>query len=450
MPRRVLTADRKGRDLRYSFEEWAQQAAFAIRPFYEQTLGDGRRVQVPDGRYISHANRAATNGVVQACVAFRQATVSSLRFAFQRLGRGGPSDLFDGRALRLLERPWPGGTTQDLLARLMVDVDLGGNSYWTTFGALGEPPPETGEQLLRLAPDQVDVIVVDGPARHGVIKAGYLYYPDRHRGDPSDSRFLTLEQVAHVMPIPDPHAEHRGMSWLTPVMREVYGDDVMTDHRNMLFSNAATPNIIVKHPPERTPTQIREHAQVFADTLSGARNAGKTAHISGVDLTVVGLSLKELDYRLVQAAGAQRITAAAGIPAALVGLEADGDGPAANLRAIVRRYSDITLHTLGMNIAGSLQTLIAPPVRERGARLMYDPRDVPILRADAADEAAIVQTQIAAINAAVMNGFEPTSAVTAVLSGDLTLLRPTGLISVQLYPPGSQSTPDPAPEEPDV
>jgi len=233
------------------------------------------------------------------------------------------------------------------------------------------------------------------------------------------------------------------MSWLTPVMREVYGDDVMTDHRNALFTNGATPNMIVKHPIERTATQIRDYAEVFRDTLSGPGNAGKTGHISGVDLTVVGLSLKDLDYALVQSAGENRIASAAGIPPALIGLAPSREGVAATQKAESRRYSDITMHSIGLNIAGSFEVLVPPPAREN-ARLMYDPRAVPFMREDAADQAAIIQTQMAAINAAVMNGWEPESAKTAVLSGDLTLLRPTGLVSVQLYPPGSQPTgPDP-------
>lgn len=425
---------------RYSFDEYLQQAAW-YRPAIEQTLAGGQKVQVPDGRYASHAARAASNGIVLSCMSFRQSTVSALRFAFQRLGSGGPSELYGSSQLRILERPWPGGTTQDLLARVMSDVDLGGNSYWTTYAALGERPPPEGDRLLRMAPDQVDILVADGPGRHGIEKVGYLYYPDRHRGDTAEARMLLLDQVAHVMPLPDPSAEFRGMSWLTPVMREVYGDDVMTDHKNHLFLNAATPNILVKHPPERTPQQVRDHAQVMQDAWGGPQNAGRSGHYSGLDVTVVGLNLRDLDYKLVQAAGETRIAAAAQVPPALVGLSEGLEAVSyANYRAQARRYGDITLHALGLNIAGSFEVLVPAPRVGTPSRLMYDNRQVPFMREDAAEEASIVGRQINAINAAVMNGFTADSAVAAVMSRDPSLLVHTGRVSVQLHDPNDPMT----------
>jgi hypothetical protein len=41
---------------------------------------------------------------------------SEARFQFQRLTNGQPGDLFGNPALTPIERPWPGGTTADLLA----------------------------------------------------------------------------------------------------------------------------------------------------------------------------------------------------------------------------------------------------------------------------------------------------------------------------------------------
>ena len=58
----------------------------------------------------------------------RQLVFSSVRFTYQRMRSGALSDLFGTAHLQILERPWVGGTTQDMLARMIQDADLHGNS----------------------------------------------------------------------------------------------------------------------------------------------------------------------------------------------------------------------------------------------------------------------------------------------------------------------------------
>ncbi len=79
------------------------------------------------------------------------------------------------------------------------------------------------------------------------------------------------------------------------------------------------------------------------------------------------------------------------------------------------------------------------------AELWYDPADMPILREDAKDAAEIEETKQRTIVGYVKDGFTPESAVAAVQGQNVTLLQHSGLVSVQLQPPGG-----PAGREPDV
>ena len=59
------------------------------------------------------------------------------------------------------------------------------------------------------------------------------------------------------------------------------------------------------------------------------------------------------------------------------------------------------------------------------------------LREDVSDQAKILQLRQATIGGYIRDGFTPASAIAAVLAGDEGLLVHTGLVSVQLQPPGT-------------
>ncbi len=83
---------------------------------------------------------------------------------------------------------------------------------------------------------------------------GYLYEPNGPgRGDvvallpkkKKKKKKKKKEEVAHFAPFPDPAARWRGMSWLTPIIREVMGDQAATTHKLKFFEQGATPNMVV-------------------------------------------------------------------------------------------------------------------------------------------------------------------------------------------------------------
>lgn len=387
-----------------------------------------------------YAQMFATNPVVWACMVARMSVFSATRFAWQRLNNGTPSEMFGTTDLRLLEKPWAGGTTQDLLARVIQDADLAGNSYWTGHG----------DELVRMRPDWTQIVLERRMHPHGG-HLGWRKYGFLFQEPGCDPVFLWPEEVAHFAPTPDPLATFRGMSWLTPVIRETQNDGLMSAHKRRFMENAATPNLVVSLSRDVTPDAFAKFKAKMDAGHRGVENAYKTLYLGGgADVTVVGKDLKQLDFSNVQGAGETRIAAAAGVPPVIVGLsEGLKAATYSNYGQARRRFADGTVHPLWQNAAGSFAPLITPPGggQSGAVRLWYDSRDVPFLREDARDAAEIQGIQSRTIRALVDAGYTPDSVQRAVMSGDWSLLVHTGLFSVQLQAPG-QSAPSTAPTPP--
>ena len=420
----------------------------------QQTLA-GTETERPSNNFVGLASGAyASNGVVFACMLVRQLVFSSPRFRWQRLRDGKPSDTFGTQDLVLLERPWPGGTTQDLLSRMIQDADLAGNSYWV----------RQEDQLVRLRPDWVEIVGQKrfmntdragrsrGNGQVGWIKKGYLY-TEGGAGSNNEPVAFTVDEVAHFAPIPDPLAVFSGMSWLTPILREIQADHAMTRHQRKFFDNGASPNMVVKHALGADMDKVKRFSEMMAENHAGVENAYKTLHLyPGADATVVGANLKDIDFKNVRGGGETRIAAAAGVPPVIVGLS---EGLAAatysNYGQARRRLADGTAHPLWGNLSGSLEPIVPRSTsRVSGAdvRLWYDASDVPFLREDEADAATIAETKARTIRSYIEAGYEPASVVAAINANDLRLLTHTGYVSVQLQKPGTN---DPQPQgEPNV
>ncbi len=413
-----------------------------MQPALHQTL-TGEATERPPSTFEGMARNAyAANGVAFACMLVRQLVFSSVRFTYQRMRDNRPADLFGTPALRILERPWNGGTTQDMLSRMIQDADLQGNSYWV----------RNGDELVRLRPDWVEVVgrprfmdvgqhsgrtpLTSRGGQVGWQKVGYIY-TEGGPGSGAESAAFLAEEVVHYAPIPDPMARFTGMSWLTPIIREIQADEAMTKHQRKFFDNAATPNMVVKHDQAASMEKIQRFAEMLEDTAVGVENAWRTLNLyPGADVTLVGSNLKDIDFKNVRGGGETRIAAAAGVPPVIVGLS---EGLAAatysNYGQARRRLADGTAHPLWQNLASCLEHAAPPPGPD--TRLWYDAADVPFLREDEKDAAEIQKTRAETISNLITAGYVPESVVKAVDANDFRLLEHTGMTSVQLMAPGA-------------
>lgn len=419
-------------------------------PGTQTTLGNNRAEPVPNSFEGYAIGLHAANGIVFAVMAVRQLVFSSVRFRYQRLRDGKPSDMFGTPDLRILERPTPGETTQDFLSRAIQDADLAGNAYHvldTPLTRLGGDGG--GQRLLRLRPDWVQIVVSpimrrwgmgqDDVGQLGWERVGYVY----NEGGIGSSSTVSLlpDEVSHFAPYPDPLATYRGMSWLTPVIRDVQNDRLMTKHKQRFLEQGATPNMVITHAPGADREKIIAFAKRLQAEQGGAENAGKTLNLyPGADATIVGSNLKQLDLRGVQGAGETRIAAAGGIPPVIVGLsEGLQAATYSNYGQARRRLADGTMHPLWENMAGSIGQILPAPGTD--TRLWYDADDIPFLREDEGDAAEIQSKRAATINSLITAGYEPDSVIKAVDANDFRLLQHTGMYSVQLHKPGEGTPP---------
>lgn len=424
-------------ELRFSFDElWAQMQSFGYNgltyPLHPtQTLQNAvAEVSQSYGGYANGLFKA--NPIVFACVLVRMLLFSEARFQFQRLRAGRPGDLFGTSELDILEQPWTNATTGDLLSRALLDADLEGNFY----------AYRRGNRLIRMRPDWVAIVL--GVPRDAVDDldveiAGYQYHPGGYHSG-KDPVSMLPESVVHFAPIPDPDARYRGMSWLTPIVREVQADSTMTAHKLKFFEQGATPNMVVKLDPLIGLDQFKAWVELFREQSDGVSNAYKTLFLGGgADATVVGKDMQQLEFKQSQGAGETRIAAAAGVPPVIVGLsEGLQAATYSNYAQARRRFADGTMRPLWRNMAGSLGTVLRVPA---DARLWYDDRDIPFLQEDKELAATIQSTQANAMRQLIDAGYEPESVISAITNNDWTRLTHTGLFSAQLMPPGTMATP---------
>jgi hypothetical protein len=158
-------------------------------------------------------------------------------------------------------------------------------------------------------------------------------------------------------------------------------------------------------------------------------------------VTVAGANLQQLDFRGTQGAGETRLCAAGGVPPVIVGLsEGLQAATYSNYSSARRKFGDGWGRPQWGSVCGALETILSVP---GGAQLWYDDQDVAFLREDQADAATIQSTRAATINTLITAGFTPESAVSAVTADDWSLLVHSGLVSVQLQPPGGGVPTDP-------
>ncbi len=392
-----------------------------------------------------------SNGIIFGIISWRMLVLSEGRFQFQELRGGRPGALFGDTSLAILEHPWPGGQTGDLITRMELDDSLAGNAYiargaGSMVGEDGQVfrlDPSLNNTLVRLRPDWVTIFIGsqrDPEAAAWDTNATVLGYGYRPGGPFSGNEpvFYDPNEVAHWAPIPDPDAVFRGMSWLVPIIEEIQGDKLATDHKLGYFEAGGTPNFVVSIDVEDQEI-YGKWVEAYRDRFERAPDERfKTIILgAGAKPIPIGSNLREIEFKATQGAGETRMAVAGHVPPALLGISEGLSGSSlneGNYSAARRSFADGWVRPSWRSLAGALETIVPPP--RPTVRLWIDERDVAFLREDEKDTAEITALNTTAIRTLVDGGFTPESSVDAVDSGDLSRLVHTGLTSVQLYPGG--------------
>jgi phage portal protein BeeE len=345
----------------------------------------------------------------------RMALFSEVTFKFQAKD---DKHLFGNQDLAKLEEPFgPGTTTQHLLSRMEQDAFLAGQAY------IWDPPDE--DRLVRLRPDWVTIVSEVVRSANGWYRrpAGYWFEPPKGLTGQGNGFMIPAEECVHWAPIPDPLADFRGMSPLTPIARDVQGDDQMARYKIRYLQNNATPNIIIRYAQKLQPATIDAIRERTAARYAGADNAGKTLVLDqGADLTMAGNSLSQMDFSNVLAVAAERILAACGVPGVLVGLE-PLRGAGRGYQESMQKFANLWARPQWRSACGALAPLVDVPV---GNRLWFDASDVAALQDGEMERGQTSLVRGQALLALVQAGFTHDSAKAAVESGDLSQLEAGG------------------------
>jgi phage portal protein BeeE len=430
----LATLRRGQRASRLGLDEYAEMFSFGgiQYPHVQTTMGQIDREKVG----ATGVGAYKGSSPVFALVLARLQAFSQVRFQWTKFVGSQPSDLFGTQELEILERPAPGWTTSDLLARMEVHVSVAGNAY------VYRP---RRDRLSLLRPDRVTIVMgsqtdADHPAEAPDVEViGYIHETGSGR------TYIPAEMVAHYAPYPDPDAVFLGMSWLTPALREYQADALAVEHKAQFFTNSATPNLAIKFDAAIPREEVLLFKEILEEEHRGALNAWRTLYLGGgADPVPVGSSFKDMDYAVIQGRAESRLASDAGVPPSWVGFSEGLQGSAlnaGNFTSARRRFADGTMQHLWTNAATSLETIVGQPHdksgrRIDGASLWFDPR-VPFTRDDASDRAKIQAEEAQTIATLVKDGFMPESVVKAISNNDWSLLRHSGWYSVQMQPPPS-------------
>jgi hypothetical protein len=414
-------------DLDISLADLVEMAQLGLPWGMHQTLtGNKEEIERTFPGLVAGAYR--NNGALFSCVMTRFLLFSEARFQFQQMRAGRPGDLFGTPDLAILEHPWPSATTGDLLASQILDADFAGNGF-----AVRRPG-----RIERLRPDWVSLVIGSprpadefNPWDPDAQLLGITYLPGGYERGDEPMTFLASE-ISHFRPIPDPAARFRGMSWISPIIREIMGDSAAMAHKLAYFENGATPSLLVQSGISDK-VKFQEHIERFRKAHEGASKAYKTLHLmAGADATVVGSNLRQESFKETLGHGESRIAAAAGVHPALVGFSEGLQGSNLNdtvLRAAVKLTGNKTLRPLWRNLGGSLERIV-PPLP--GTRLWYDDRDIPFLAEDVKDAAEVLSRDAMSIRTLGDGGWLPDSVRDAIVSGDLRRLQHSGFLPVQV------------------
>lgn len=425
-------------------------------PLWGAPLPDREQIGNDFAGYVQRAYKE--NGVIFSTMLARQMLFSEARLAWRERRNGRPGLLFTDPSLDLLDEPWPGGTTGELLSRMIQDADLAGNFYSTTVddeGRFGRAAVGPGVRITRMRPDWVTIVLGSKSGNMNALDTkiiGYQYAPPSTNGLAPDPVLLLPSEVCHFSPIPDPAARFRGMSWLTPILREIQADKAATKHKLKFFDQGATISTVVTLDKDVKPEEFDDFVQRFRESTEGVDMAYKTLFLGGgADVTTNGSTMQQLEFKATQGAGETRIAAAGGIHPVIVGLSEGLAGSSlnqGNFSAAIRLTADKTIRPLWRTAAASIQPILKRP--NPRASLWYDDRDVAFLREDSTDVADIQAKQATTARQFTDAGYTPASVIEFLETGNIRALQHSGLYSVQLRAPGTGETPaaPPAPTPP--
>lgn len=277
--------------------------------------------------------------------------------------------------LDLLERPNPfyNGTT--LLKATVMDVKLGGSTYWVKLRSA------TG-RVVQLWWVPGSMMEPKGDSNDPTVFIDHYDYSPNGQTKP-----LSPRDVIQFRNGIDPKNPRKGFSPMQALFREIFTDDEAANMVAALLRNMGVPGIMLS--PEGAmridPEEAEKLKQVFLTKFTGDKRGEPMVVPAAMKVQQFGFSPEQMKLRELRAIPEERITAVLGVNAAVVGL---GSGLAttkvgATLREYREEATEGTIIPLYREIASELTHQLLVDFRDtRTWRLTFDLSKVRVLQED--------------------------------------------------------------------
>ena len=216
----------------------------------------------------------------------------------------------DHPLLRLLERPNPFYSGVVLWMATIVDWYANGEAYWLKLRSRGGEVVE-----LWWAPSHT-------MEPHGSEETFVTHYVYTVNGEEVE---LAPSEVVHFRNGLDPEDPKRGVSPLKAVLREIFTDDEAANFTASLLRNMGVPGILVapdQELAEISEAEAEETKATIKAKFTGDKRGEPIVMTSKTKVEQFGFSPEELVLRELREIPEERVTAATGIPAVVVGFGA--------------------------------------------------------------------------------------------------------------------------------
>jgi len=287
-----------------------------------------------------------------------------------------------GQLQGLLDRPNPSYSMATLLAATVYSLVADGNGYWIVLrAASGKPVELWWAPHTMIEPKWPD----DGSA--------YLSHYDYTPG--GITQRLEVSDVLHFRDGLDPRNSRKGLSPLRSLLRDVWSDREAARFTGALLRNGGVPGLVIS-PKPGTEISTQSAEAIKAKVKSGftGENRGEPFVSTGaVDVTAFGFSPQQLDLSPLRDIGEERVSAALGIPAAVLGW---GSGlQQTKVGATMRELRQLAwwqaVIPMQKTIAAEIQRQLAP-----GERIEFDTSEVEALSESADAVAARIERLVRA------------------------------------------------------
>lgn len=303
----------------------------------------------------SNVDAFATHATVFACVTKIAQALSSVPWKVMTGTDENPTEILDGPWYRLLTKPNPLMSRNQLKSLTATFMATTGECFWVLDNGTDPIIGETEIPLFLWPKSGNEVTEVVDPAT-GQLR-GWRIAGVRDKV----SRDYPLHAVIHLPWTLDPTRPWRGASPLRAAMASVLSDvEAMSFNRNY-YANGASPSLIVTSKDrDLTPAQAKEVQRSINDGWQGTSKAGKVLALpSGMDAKETNASFRDMQFLQGLEWGRGRIAETFGVPLAL--LSDSKDVNFNTFRQSKRQFYEQTIVPLVRTIEDQIEVQLIEP-----------------------------------------------------------------------------------------